>query len=436
MSPNEPTMREHGADPGNGSVSAREALEGLAIGGAPRLSAVRLNAVVGATLRAAVDLLLGEQPSRRSLRVSFDDGALDLVLPEIELDHLTSAAALLETVDGSLGPAREGRAFLVRVPVAAQRPLYLMLEQGTLGLAVPWHAVIRIRLAAREALERLARREACPVLPPFVSVPVPAAERPAVLVGLGLRRAFLVADRLVWRMPADPAPTPDGVSAAGLESAVRTADGEVFRVADPVRLLRGVDPPPLPSPPRERPTMSSPPRPAHAGASPAAPPAPAPARILELRPEDVEPLGETAPSAPPAVPGREQPVPEPRPGRKPRRERRALVVEDSIVGRIFLQRLLEAEGYAVESLASASELRHALGLQSWSLLFVDVALPDSPRGEHLKTLSSMPTVALVRDAVDETIATAIGVRHRLRKPFERRDLLRVLETLRSGTEAP
>jgi CheY-like chemotaxis protein len=105
------------------------------------------------------------------------------------------------------------------------------------------------------------------------------------------------------------------------------------------------------------------------------------------------------------------------------------VVEDSIVGRIFLQRLLESQGFAVESLASASELRHAQSLERWAAMFVDVALPDSPRGEHLKSLAHTSAIALVRDAHDERLAAAAGLRFALRKPFERADLLRVLEAL-------
>jgi CheY-like chemotaxis protein len=129
-------------------------------------------------------------------------------------------------------------------------------------------------------------------------------------------------------------------------------------------------------------------------------------------------------------------VPDPaRAAPAPKQGRRALVVEDSIVGRIFLQRLLEAAGYSVESATSSSELRHALGAHRWDLLFVDVSLPDSLRGEHLSGLSPATTVALVRDARDESAATSAGIRHALRKPFERGDLVRLLENLRLGKEA-
>ena len=434
MNPHEPTAWERGFDPAEGTVSALEALEGLAVAGAQRLASVRLGAVVAATMRAALDMLLGEQPARRPLVATADDGALEIAVPEVRLENLTSAGALLETVDASLGPAREGKAFLVRVPVAGARTMYLMLEQGTLGLAIPWHAVTRIRLVRAEALETLARREGCVVLTPFVTVPPASGERPAVLVALGLRRAFLTADRLVWRMPAEPVDPPEAAPRASLGPAVRNADGEVFWVADPARLLKDIEPAPVPLPPPAPRRPEPPPVRPEAKAQTLARTPPA-SRLVELRKEQVEPLPAAAPSQAPAAARSPVPAAAPSlapaivPSRPHRAGRQALVVEDSIVGRIFLQRLLESQGFAVEAVASASELRHAFGLQTWAVLFVDVSLPDSPRGDHLHALASAPAVALVRDLQDEKAAAAAGVRFALRKPFERADLLRVIQAL-------
>src|SRR5262249_33908999 len=175
---------EPGPDPGSVAVSALEALEGLAIVGAQRLASVRLTPVVAATLRAALDLVLGDQPTRRPMIASWDDGALDIAVQDVRLENLTAAGSLLETVEGSLGPARDAKAFLLPVPAARPRPMSLMIEQGTLGPAIPWHAVVRIRLVRSEALDALARREGCVVLRPFVTVPAASGERPAVLVAL------------------------------------------------------------------------------------------------------------------------------------------------------------------------------------------------------------------------------------------------------------
>src|SRR6185369_5453403 len=155
MNPQEPTVPERGAEIEEGTVSALEAVDGLAVAGSQRLSAVRLQAVVAASLRAALDLVLGDQPPRKPLTATWDDGALEITVPDVRLENLTAAGALLESIDGNVGAAREGKAFLMRVPVAGPRALYLMLEQGTLNLAIPWHAVIRIRLVRPDALEQL-----------------------------------------------------------------------------------------------------------------------------------------------------------------------------------------------------------------------------------------------------------------------------------------
>src|SRR4029077_5928066 len=110
----------------------------------------------------------------------------------------------METIEGSLGAPAEGeREWVLRAPVHAPQPMYLMLQQGTLALAVPWHSVLRVRMLKREDVGELARREGSAVLPALVSVPGKAEPRPAVLLGLGLKRAYLLADRLIWRMAAE-----------------------------------------------------------------------------------------------------------------------------------------------------------------------------------------------------------------------------------------
>jgi CheY-like chemotaxis protein len=419
-------------------VPATAALAGLPIQGARGLEQVRLSAIVAATTRAALDLALGDEAPRR-LAAAWDDGALELTCPLPAAGDLAAAAALLETVDGSLGRTEDGQAWTARVPVLGARTLFLMLRQGTLPLAVPWHAVLRVRLATRPALEAMARRAGSTVLAPFVSVSTGPAERPAVLVANGLRRAFLVADLLVWRMPAEPVETDESAPAAPLVGTVRTSEGEVYWVADPALLLREVDPPPLPAPARRaftprpmEPSAAAPPRPASPAApTPAAPASPessaaAPPRpqLVELRRQDVEPLFERPAPPPPA------PVP----------ARRALVAEDSLVGRVFLQRLLELRGYQVEGVGTAGELERDLGRGPWALVLADVELPDSTRGEHLArareacAAAGWPLAALVRDAADESVARAAGVLRSLRKPFEQEHLQRLLGEL--GPEAP
>jgi CheY-like chemotaxis protein len=468
MSTDERSFPEPDAAHGQDTVSALEALHGLPIAGGARFPEGRLTHVVTATLRAAIDLLSGDETLRRPVAVTGDDGVLEVTLTEVRADQLHAAGALLETVEGNVAPAEVGSGFRLRVPTAGTRNLYLMLEQGTLRFAVPWHAVLRIRIARPEAVEQMARREGCRLLPSFVSVPRAASECPVVLVGLGFRRAFLLADRLVWRMAADPVLPADAAPSADFGHAVRAADGVLSWVVDPVRLLRGVETPPLP-PPGRGPVRVATVRPASARPS-AAPTAPRSATplpftppqatrvesrpaIRELRREDVEPLSDplsrpeptmvaVAPIAPPPstpVSVAAGPAPRAAMGAEPQPEepvaarRRALVAEDSFVGRIFLQRLLESLGFAVELTTSARELEPALARGPWDLLMIDVELPDSPRGEHLRVVRGRPDVqvlvALVRDRLDEQAAAEIGVQRALRKPYERAELLHLLREL-------
>ena len=437
MSREDLPLREPVPEAAEATVSALEALEGLPIAG-QRLAEVRLMPVVAATLRAALDLMLADGLPRQPLSVVGDDGALEVTTPTAHSAGLSSAGALLETVDGSLSWSGGAPPFRLRVPAASPRPLFLMLQQGTLGLAVPWHAVLRIRLVRFDAAEAMARREGCTMVAPWVTVPWTESERTAVLIGLGPRRALLVADRLVWRMPADPVDADAIAPGPELGREVRTADGDKFWVADPARLLRGVEPPPWPelavrpAPPR-RSAPAPAPAPVAAPRSPAARSGPEP-RLTVLRREDVEALpGEAvesavAPETPSPPRDRAERVNEapttPRPARP-----RALVAEDSIVGRMFLQRLLAPRGFSVETVASARDLERALKRGAWDLLLVDVSLPDSQRGLHLGALDPAALVALVRDREDERVAAEAGVRHTLRKPFDRSDLMRVVRAL-------
>src|SRR5215831_7957987 len=334
MSTDERSFTARDAASHEDTVPALESLEGLAVAGGARLGGLRLANVVAATLRAAIDALLGPDVPRRPLAVSGDDGAFEVIMGDVRGDQLEAAAVLLETVEGNLGALGNGTAYQLRVPTASARALYLMLEQGTLRFAIPWHAVIRIRLARPEAIEQVARRGGYRVLPSWVEVPRGPGECPAVLVGLGLRRAYLLADRLVWRMAAEVEPaTERAPGGSGFSHAVRATDGGLYWVADPVRMLAGIEVPPLlpalrgarplaPRPaaptPAASPSPSAPPPiplPARPSAPTTAPPA-APSSMPELRAEDVEPL----------------PLPTVR--RDPAPRRRALVAEETVVGRI------------------------------------------------------------------------------------------------------
>ena len=447
------TLPQHtGGEPPPIVVSVASALHGLPVTANARLAEVHLTSPVATTLRAALDLVLAGNPPLRPLGVSTDDATLEVRCTISQAEALAVAGGLLEAIEGSLARARTDRGeWTLRVPLAVARPTFLMLTQGTLRIAVPWHAVVRVRLVPARDIDAAARREGAQRIQPFAEAPDPGAERPVVLIALGLKRALLVADRLIWRLPAEPIDDPGLPRGRSLTNAVSTQDGEVYWVVDLAELMRDVeipgtlkirdvtpvvvDPAPEPVQPRVEQEEASPAAPASPAVSEAAPtpapdvvvPAP-PATLLDA--EAVSPL-----PMPGAVVIQEVPSPvEDRltPGA-------ALVVEDSIIGRMFLARLLERRGYEVETVTMASQLDDALARGPWSLVLVDVDLPDSGEARHLRSVveaAAANRVALVRDADDEALALAHGIHLHLRKPFEADALDELLAILESNRKEP
>jgi CheY-like chemotaxis protein len=171
--------------------------------------------------------------------------------------------------------------------------------------------------------------------------------------------------------------------------------------------------------------------PAAAAVEPAAPRAPAP-----IAPAGAGPIPAPASIAPLPV----SPAPRPPQGSvapQPPAQRRALIAEDSIAARVFLTRMLEREGFAVRAVITATELFDELMDDSWSLLCIDVELPDGRNDEVLEgvvarlggRVERLPIVALVRDTADVATARAAGVTRTLRKPFDRESLLEILTSL-------
>jgi CheY-like chemotaxis protein len=448
---------------------------------------VRLTAPVAAVLRAALDWLFGASEQRGLLRVSEDAGTVEVECRGVDPAGLLPAHEVIAAVGGCLGPASGGErgAWTLRLPAVTERESFLMLQQADLRLALPWANVLRIQLETPEG-------EAPGALPlaPLTPLTGTRRARPVVTVGLGLRCGSLAADRLVWRLAAEPAYT-DQLAPAGTTHAVQSDGGEVFWVIDVAKLMRDVPLPPAPelraaaapgaAPAREvtppapraenRPAAPAPT--AHAESRPVAP-APAPRagtpaatslRLLLLGPEHVEPFAEApapgpalavaappgpaAPSAPTLAgpPAQEAHAdaagtsPAPGAAPAPSHARRALVAEDSFMARIFLMRLLQAQGYDVHSVGTARELRGALSGEPWALVCVDVELPDA-RGEalirevsdsQLEQPEAAVVIALVRDWVDQQEAARGGVHRVLLKPFAQGDVALMLE--RAGLPA-
>jgi DNA-binding response OmpR family regulator len=113
---------------------------------------------------------------------------------------------------------------------------------------------------------------------------------------------------------------------------------------------------------------------------------------------------------------------------------RALIIEDSITARVFLARMLEARGFEARSVASAEEALRELGRGEWTLLCVDLELPDARGADWLRSLlervpADTPVIALVRDRQDRETARAAGVSRALRKPFDEFEVSALIERL-------
>ena len=427
-----------------------------------RLLRLRLTAPVAAALRAALDWLGDESEPARPLKLSAEDSALEVTCERVDAEGLRAADKVLSTAGGNLGPvvgsgAAVSRAWTIRVPTFAKRNSYLMLIQGRLRLAVPWHAVLRVRMVPAAGFRAHMNDLGLPVIGPIEPLSRFADEYPVVLVAHGLKRAYLIADRLVWRLEADPCEAGSEPPAPGLSVTVQTEEGERYWLADPGWLLSAVETPPLgelgspqpaganaiqvlgpesveslPATPESPATAEA----ADGGAEPSAPelPAvaaatvPAPAAPAPATPESARPID---PFQGPRRPSRSTPRSQPR---------RALVAEDSISARIFLSRLLEQQGWVVRSVSSSAELFAELRAPagspaSWGLVCVDVDLPDAQGVMFLRSVvdrqpeGGTAVVALVRDAADITVAKAAGIHHTLSKPFGRESLVRLLERL-------
>jgi len=404
--------------------SLGDLLADLTVDDAAALARCTVSLQVGAGVRAAIDWL--EAEAGGTIKVVVQDAVAMLSLRIAHEAGLAPAGAVLALTGGALLPESEGR-WTLRVPLHAERPAFLLARQGALSIAIPWHAVARLRIAGEAAREALGE----PSLEPWSPLQRAHGERPAALIAQGLSRAWLHLDHIVWRIFAAPEPGRTPAEMPWAYQVVRTEQDERYFVIDANLALREV--PALETPaPRVRSRVPA-----------------APAEVAVPVGASVSPSGSrehparsvvTAPVAPPTlvVLGRDQvqplarasrsaAAPSPRPTLAPvaPRPRRALVVDDSLVARLALMRVLEGEGWVVEAVESAAELWRALEHESWDAVFIDVSLPDARGREHLAQLVSrgllMPepfaVIALARDAGEERLVQEAGITQSLRKPF-------------------
>ena len=326
----------------------------------------------------------------------------------------------------------------MRLPIVTTRETFLMISQGGLDLALPWHAVLRVTMAPRATFESNVATAGHPVLAPLVPLSSAEAEYPIILIAHGLRRAYFVADRLVWRLPAETIEHAPDPRAPGHARCVRTEGGAIHRVADPARLLENV--PPIATPEFEPEAAAVPDntRASHPMSDAAHQTAPAThsgATVAALA-EDLDAIPEVRSNAEPAAPpmldaARVMPLP-----------LRALIAEDSISARLGLAQMLEGHGLEVHAVGTAAELFEALEDGPWAIVCVDAELPDGHGVELLSEArdraresdEDVEVVALVRDGAEAAQAVEALVVRTLQKPCHRAAVARLIADLGLASE--
>ena len=396
----------------------------------------RLPVQVAAAVRAAIDWL-SATPGGMSVRLHGEPSLLELRMAKIRTDRLYAAHRVIAAAGGNLGPASDGDGWSLRVASFAERPMYLLLVQGGLRVAVPWHAVLKLRIVAAKPAAGGMGTVDHPVLGLLAPSTLETQEHPVVLIGHGLKRAYLTADRLIWRMTAEPCENEWGSPAVGLSETVRTEDGEVFWVADPARLLADIELPDIALEPE--PVVLGEANVEPLGVMPEAVGTPVTPVASATPVTPVVPVTSVTPATPaaPAAPATAGAVAEPKVNHSeaaPAPEwvpiARALVADDSLTTRLLLSRMLEQNGFTVETVASSQQLMERLHDSSWTVLFTDLEMPDGAGPEWLRivsrTAASRPhpvrVVALVRDGGDLDVARSAGVEETLLKPFVRDSL--------------
>lgn len=467
---------------------------------------------VAAALRAALDWIGAETGGM--VRVQVHDAALTLASRVTHEPGLGPAGAVLALSGGALLPEPDGR-WALRVPLHVQRPAFLLARQGTLSLALPWHAVAKLRIADDTA--RAVMTE--PSLAAWSPLVRTTGERPAALLALGLTRAWLHLDHIVWRVFARPEPAEPLDAVPGGRHVVRTSDGGEYWVVDAAEALAGM--PPLATPPSQprarvsavvtpsvtdesrepgpssawdaaagerdaveqalldswtgpiphvidadepsgsddveepvalepsavRAIERAPAREASESASAATDRTPAAAepasherRMLgadDARPRHLAPAPASSNSGATREPGEVTAGDAPA---RPASGRRALIVDDSLIARLTLGRVLENEGWTVEWVERAADMWEALRESDWTAVFVDVSLPDASGRAHLQALAGVhrtfQMIALTREAAEDRIAHASGLRHVLRKPFDPEYLEQFVRRLLVPTDRP
>src|SRR5207247_5651341 len=134
-------------------------------------------APVAAALKAALDWLREGSAALRPLSLASEESVLLVVCEKITASGLKPASQVLAAAGGNLGPAHAigsagvtalgPGAWTIRLPAYTERPSFLMVIQGGLHLALPWHSVLRLRLVPAAGLEGGLKGQGVAVLDPL-----------------------------------------------------------------------------------------------------------------------------------------------------------------------------------------------------------------------------------------------------------------------------
>jgi CheY-like chemotaxis protein len=115
---------------------------------------------------------------------------------------------------------------------------------------------------------------------------------------------------------------------------------------------------------------------------------------------------------------------------------RILVVDDNDLQRDVLEDILGSEGYEVRLASSGAEALAAARAAPPDIVVLDLMLPDTDGATVLASLRSEPSLAAMRVVVttglrSPSVRRLPGVDAALFKPFELRELLATLESVRA-----
>ncbi|MBI3563529.1 MAG: PAS domain S-box protein [Gammaproteobacteria bacterium] len=120
---------------------------------------------------------------------------------------------------------------------------------------------------------------------------------------------------------------------------------------------------------------------------------------------------------------------------------RVLVVEDNLQDRVWLQQVLQTEGYNVETVGNGNEALNRCGASRYDAIMLDILLPDITGWEVLKGMRAhgpnQKTPVIVTSVTsDAHVGQAFTIHGFLMKPVDRDELLQTLEEAKITVGGP